>query len=73
MVVVCSSCEFVTRQCNTIVDCLEGISECLIAWKEEIIKHLLVFLALNIIVIGQLEKDIRLRLLVTKYLPPADQ
>ena len=34
---------------------------------ERIIKHLLVFLALNVIFIGQLEKDIGLRQLTNKY------
>ena len=43
-------------------DCLEGI-----------IKHLLVFLAPNIIFIGQLEKDIRLCLRVAQYLSLADK
>ena len=43
-------------------NCLEGI-----------IKHLLVFLAPNIIFIGQLNKDIGLRLRVAQYLSPADQ
>ena len=43
-------------------DCLEGI-----------VKHLLVFLAPDIIFIGQLEKDIRLRLRVAQYLSLADQ
>ena len=43
-------------------DCLEGI-----------VKHLLVFLASNIIFIGQLEKDIGLRLHVAQCLSPADQ
>ena len=40
---------------------------------ERILKHLLVFLAPNIIFIGQLEKDIGLHLRVTQYLSPADQ
>ena len=43
-------------------DCLEGI-----------IKHFLVFLAPDIIFIGQLEKDNGLRLCVAQYLPLADQ
>ena len=42
--------------------CLEGI-----------IRHLLAFLAHNIIFIGQLEEDIELCLRVAQYLSPADQ
>ena len=42
--------------------CLEGI-----------IKHLLVFLAPNIIFTGQLKKDIGLRFRVAQYLSLADQ
>ena len=38
-----------------------------------IIKHLLVFLAPDIIFTGQLEKDIGLCLCTTQYLSPADQ
>ena len=43
-------------------DCLKGI-----------IKYLLVFLAPNIIFIGQLEKHIGLCLRFAQYLSPADQ
>ena len=40
---------------------------------EGIIKHLLVLLPTNIIFMGQLEKDSRLRLHVAQYFSPADQ